>query len=150
MPPCNRRSLLVALIALGEDLALRRRPAPVNTSSRRTGSGLGLCKSAVSDTCPTRSIQRSDIRRSAPGVEFGVQRSLTVQLQLRRRANFAAKQRPPGLTSHRPRQEQWPCRSAGQVTAPAHIRPSTGVAPHECNLHSLLVADSRTCPWQHD
>ena len=64
----------------------RRRTAPVNTSSRRTGSGSGLdlCKSSVSDTRPTLSIQRLDIRRSAPGVECGVQRSLTVKFQLRR------------------------------------------------------------------
>jgi uncharacterized protein YodC (DUF2158 family) len=30
---------------------LRRRPAPVNTSSRRTGSGLGLCKSSTCWAC---------------------------------------------------------------------------------------------------
>src|SRR5262245_53678514 len=34
-------------------LQARRRPAPVNTSSRRTGSGLDLGKSSVSDMCPT-------------------------------------------------------------------------------------------------
>ena len=31
----------------------RRRPVPVNTSTRCTGSGLDLCESSVSDTCPT-------------------------------------------------------------------------------------------------
>src|SRR5262245_7510370 len=34
-------------------LQARRRPAPVNTSSRHTGSGLDLGKSSVSDMCPT-------------------------------------------------------------------------------------------------
>src|SRR5260221_10489007 len=52
-------------------LQARRRPVPVNTSSRRTGSGLDLGKSSVSDTCLTRSIQRADIRPSAPDVKRG-------------------------------------------------------------------------------
>jgi hypothetical protein len=32
---------------------VRRRPAPLKTSKRRTGSGLDLSKSSVSDTCLT-------------------------------------------------------------------------------------------------
>ena len=43
---------------------LRRRPAPVNTSSRRTGSDLG--KSSVSDTCPTahhQAVGQSRLKR---------------------------------------------------------------------------------------
>src|SRR5216684_2697901 len=59
-------------------LQARRRPVPVNTSSRRTGSGLDLGKSSVSDTCLTRSIQRADIRPSAPDVKRGVRRPLTL------------------------------------------------------------------------
>ncbi len=58
---------------------VRRRPAPVNTSSRRTGSSLDLGKSSVSDTCLTRSTQRADIRRSAPGVERAGERPLTLR-----------------------------------------------------------------------
>src|SRR5260370_3171274 len=63
-------------------LQARRRPVPVNTSSRRTGSGLDLGKSSVSDTCLTRSIQRADIRPSAPDVKRGVRRPLTMKEEL--------------------------------------------------------------------
>ena len=65
MAPCDSRNRVAVLVDLCEDLRLsagghvRRRPEPVNTSSRRTGSGFDLGKSSVSDTCPTRSSQRA-------------------------------------------------------------------------------------------
>ena len=64
MPARNHRHCLAALMALGNNprlcsaLHVRRRPAPVNTSNRRTASGLDLGKSSVSDTCLTCSTQQ--------------------------------------------------------------------------------------------
>ena len=57
----------------------RRRPVPVNTSTLRTGFGLDLGKSSVSDTCPTRSIQQADIHSSASRTKRGVKRPLTLR-----------------------------------------------------------------------
>jgi hypothetical protein len=60
VPARNGRHLLVALTALRDDpRLLLRRPraapaAPVNTSSRRTGSGLDLGKNSVSGMCRKR------------------------------------------------------------------------------------------------
>ncbi len=64
--PCRRatadtvsppRQLSATISAFCSAVQARRRPVPVNTSSRRTGSpsGLDLCKSSVSGMCPTRS-----------------------------------------------------------------------------------------------
>ena len=61
----RRRKPSPALIAFREDLRLlrrihvRRRPKPVKTSSRRTGSGFDSGKSSVSDTCRTGSPERA-------------------------------------------------------------------------------------------
>src|SRR5581483_2032010 len=59
----------------------RRRPVPVNTSTRRTGSGsltpLGLSKSSVSDMCPSPLESGQDIRRSAHRREGGAEEPLT-------------------------------------------------------------------------
>jgi hypothetical protein len=53
--------------------------APSAASARRSsGTGLDLGKSSVSDTCLTRSTQRADIRRSAPGLECAGERPLTL------------------------------------------------------------------------
>src|SRR4029077_11897997 len=64
--------LSATICAFCSAVQLRVRPVPVNTSNRRTGSGLDLCKSSVSDTCLTRSTQQSDNRRLTYGDEGGV------------------------------------------------------------------------------
>src|SRR5580704_7856202 len=55
---------------------LRRRPAPVNTSMRRTGSGICLCSEI--DMC--RSLLGSDNHPSAAGSKGGGGTSLTFKL----------------------------------------------------------------------
>ncbi len=58
---------------------LRRRPTPVNTSSRRTGSDLS--KSSVSDMYPTPRLTRADNHPSGDGREAGVKTPLTLQTE---------------------------------------------------------------------
>src|SRR5271165_1856071 len=49
----------------------RRRPDPVNTSSRRTGSELDWGKSSVSDMCPTRCDSGRTIADQRPALKVG-------------------------------------------------------------------------------
>src|SRR5258706_6403208 len=96
-------------------LQARRRPVPVNTSSRRTGSGLDLGKSSVSDTCLTRSIQRADIRPSAPDVKRGVRRPLTIERRI------------AAVLGAVPRGGRAPASAGPRRLAPLRARPALGV-----------------------
>ena len=93
--------------AFCSELQRLRRPAPVNTSSRRTGSGsgLGLSKSSVSDMCPTSSFEesRSDNHRLSSAKGEGCHKTAYIFLDLqwtiflRLRKNF-----PPIYNLHLP------------------------------------------------
>jgi hypothetical protein len=87
--PCRRAtadtvslpSQLSAMIcAFCSAVHARRRPAPVKTSTRRTVSGLDLCRSSVSDMCPTPlKCQRADTAPSRPNKVRGGKTPLTLR-----------------------------------------------------------------------